>query len=51
LTQETQQKKAHVIIDAELLDSLKARYPETKRLTYTGLADWGLRKLLSEGKQ
>jgi hypothetical protein len=44
-------EEKRVWIERELLDRLRLRYPETKRLTYTGLADWGLRKLLSEGKR
>jgi len=33
-------------MEKKLLDQVRNRFPETKRMTYTGLVDWALRKLL-----
>lgn len=36
--------------EIHLLEMVRKKYPETKRMTYTGLVDWALRKLLEIGK-
>jgi len=42
----TQTKETRIWIEIEALDQVKRKYPETKRLTYTGVANWALRKLV-----
>jgi len=38
-------------VNKELVDQLKEKYPETKGLTYTGLVDLMLRKVLKEASK
>jgi len=42
--------KVHVVLDSELVQRLKKKYPEIQRLTATDVVDWALRKLLVGGK-
>ena len=37
---------ARLEVDEKLLDQIKEAYPEMKGLTYTGLVEWALRKVL-----
>ena len=52
VTQETDPEK-RVYANAKLMQNVKQEYPETKGMTYSGLVEWALRKLLTlkENKQ
>jgi len=39
-----------VVLDSELVERVKEKYPEIQRLTATGVVDWALRKLLLGAK-
>jgi len=39
--------ESRVYAERKLMEQVKKAYPETKNMTYTGLVDWGLRKLLA----
>ena len=39
---------ARLEVDTVLLDQVKAKYPEIKGLTYTGMVEWLARKALLE---
>jgi len=39
---------SRVYVETELMDAVKRKVPETKAMTYTGLVDYVLRKLLKE---
>jgi len=41
-------EQARVYVERELMDTVKRKLPETKSMTYTGLIDYVLRKLLKE---
>jgi len=38
-----------VWVDRELLEKVRVNFPETRRLTYSGVVDLVLRKVLNEG--
>ena len=40
---------ARLEVDEKLLEQLKKAYSETEGLTYTGLVEWSIRKLLKGG--
>ena len=39
--------ESRIYADRKLMEQLKAKYPETQGMTYTGLIEWALRKLLN----
>jgi hypothetical protein len=41
---------ARLNVDDALLNEIQTKYPETAGLTYTGVADWALRKLIVQAK-
>jgi hypothetical protein len=38
--------EARIYADKALLNQLKEKYPETGGMTFTGLVEWAIRKLL-----
>jgi hypothetical protein len=38
--------QARIYADRTLLNQVKEKYPETGGMTFTGIVDWALRKLL-----
>ena len=46
LTQVQTNNQTRIWVDIPLLNEVKEAYPEIKGMTYTGVTDWALRKLL-----
>lgn len=44
-------KETRIWIDTDALDKVKHAFPETKRMTYTSVANWALRKLVETKKE
>jgi len=43
----TELETSRLQVEKQLLNELRKSYPETKGMTYTGIVDWALRKLLT----
>jgi len=42
---------SRIEVARSLMDQIKEAYPESKGMTYAGLVDWALRKLLNNTKE
>jgi len=47
----TNLQQTRLWVSTLLLKAVKEKYPEARRLTFTGEIDWALRRLLEEAKQ
>jgi len=43
-----QQTQSRIYADINLIEKVKKKYPETGRMTYTGIVHWALIKMLEK---
>jgi len=48
MTQSSEREEVKISADKALIDALRERFPETKRLSYSDLVDFALRKFLEK---